>query len=159
MTLPKMEAVEKLREIRERSAFVELESSNRGRDLAQAAAASFEERLDIQTQHLRSQESEFYEQVIGNPVSLGDLEKMRSGVDSKDAEIGELAQRCSEARNVAASACDAARQARLKHAEVLRAHQKWLALLKHEVERVQKLAIHREELTLEDGIGHRPKQR
>jgi hypothetical protein len=154
MTLTKLEAIEKLRETRERSATAELESSNRARDLAGARAAHFEEHLQIQSESVRVQQTQLYEEITGRHVSSEDLDKMRSRVDSRNAELDLLAEQCGKAKNAAINAGAEADRARVKHAKVFRAQQKWAALMKRETEKSQKAESHREELTIEDTLHH-----
>ncbi len=155
MTPTKLEAIEKLREVRERSALSDLEGSNRARDLAGARAARFEEHLQIQTESVRAQQTELYKEMLGRHVSSEDLESIQVKVESKNADLSILSKECGNAQNAAANASAEADKARIKHAKVFRAQQKWGALMKREAERSQRAEAHREELTVEDSLRHR----
>jgi hypothetical protein len=150
----KLEAIEKLRETRERSAFGELESSNRAHDLAEATAAGFEKHLQIQTETVRAQQTQLYEEIIGKNLSSEDFDEMRSRVDSKNAKLDLLAEQCGKAKDAATSAGEIANNAKAKHVQVFRAKQKWAAVMKRDAERLQRSENHRDELAIEDSFGH-----
>ncbi len=157
MTPTNLEAIEKLREVRERSAQIALESSNQARDLAGAKATSFKDHLDTQTESVRAQQSQLYSEMVGKHVSSEDLETVRLTVDYKNAELGLLAEQYGNAKQAAIEAGAEADRARTKHARLYRAQQKWTALMSREAERSQQADNYREELTIEDTLRNRSK--
>jgi hypothetical protein len=158
VTLPKLESVEKLREIRERSASAELESSNRARDHAETSAMRFGKQLELRTMSVRERQSELYQDILNRPVSSSDLEFTRARVDTGSAELDHLAKQCNEANEAAIEAGAQADRAREKYAKLFRAHQKWTALVQSEAEKAQKAESFREELTIEDNYLSRTRR-
>ena len=154
MTLTtKLEAIEKLREIREKTASTEVESSTRARDLAEATASGFEERLRMQTETVRAQETQVYEEIRGKVVSPEKFQDLHSRIESKNAKLDLFAEQCGKAKNAAASAGERAERAKAKYARVFRAKEKWGAIMKRETERSQKAEHYREELMIEDSLS------
>lgn len=150
----KLEAIERLRETRERSASGELESSNRARDLAEATATGFEQHLQMETETVRAQQSQLYVDIIGKHLTSENLDEMRSRMDSKNAKLDLLAEQCGKAKSAAVSADEKANHAKARHAQTFRAKQKWAAVMKRDAERSQRSENHREELTIEDSLRH-----
>jgi hypothetical protein len=151
------EAIEKLRDIRERSASAELQGSNKARDLAEANAAHFEDNLQMQTATTRAEQLQLCEAMVGKQITASDLDEIRTRVESSNAELDHLSEQCDKAKDAAASAAATADQARIRHAKLFRDQQKWAAIVKRETEKSMRLEVHGEELVIEECLGSRAK--
>ncbi len=142
--------IERLREIRERSAFVALLGSNATRDSTAMAAMRFENHLLSQTAAQLASEAKLYEETLGKPLAPQELETVYSQIQRESSEIDALAQRCLELKDTAAKAASDAEEARLKHARLLQAQKKWAKLREYHSEKTQIEEVYREEIAFDD---------
>lgn len=145
-----LDAIEKLRENRERSALAELRASNTARDNATKAANRFESYLRSQTAAHMASEARQYRETLGKPLAPQELETIYSRIQRERTEIEKLAQQCNELKETASKAASIAEQARARHMRLHRAQKKWAKIREHHAEKMQIEEVYREELFSEE---------
>ncbi|MBJ7533116.1 hypothetical protein JDN40_03180 [Rhodomicrobium vannielii ATCC 17100] len=152
MSFPALEAIEKLRELRERSALVELESSNRARDIADARADRFEAHLQVRSDAVKNEQARIYGELIDRQITSNELDDIHARVESKNADLRDLAEKAGQAKVEAETAGEKAEAARFRHMRLFKAQQKWAALMNRESQRLDRAEAERDDLVIEDSF-------
>jgi flagellar biosynthesis chaperone FliJ len=145
-----IDAIEKLRANRERSALIALRNSNKRRDNFAAAVTQADEFLRLQTAAHLARESQLYKQTLAAPLSPRGIEAVQARIQRESSAIDALAEQCGKLRQLAKEAASAAEMARGKHASLFRAQRKWEKIRDYYAEKFEIEEAHREEIVFDD---------
>jgi hypothetical protein len=147
-----LDAIERLRAHRERSALLAVLDMNRAKEKVEAMLKRANDILKLQADAQGAIERQLYEQTLAAPLTLHDLEGIQARIQQESATIATLAEQCGKLRKTAEEAALTAENARIRHSSLLRAKKKWEEVRTRYAYMAETAEVRQEELLFEDAL-------
>jgi hypothetical protein len=145
-----LDAIERLRTYRERSALFALLNLNRVKEQTELAVRRADDFLRSQADIQLKRQSELYEQTLGVPLAPLELEGMQARIQRESMAVAAFAEQCGKLRRVAEEAASTAERARIKHSALLRAKKKWDEVRRRYADLAEAADVRQEDVFFED---------